>query len=98
MNIYIVTRHVTGSKWGIAIPNLGVYTSLKSANKHFESVLQDRTRRGSALIVWEHNFTQQNDNIIREALIKDEEEHEHLKIELWKVLPNQGKKGKYGND
>ena len=48
MYIYIVTRivDVDGKRFGTAVPNLGVHTSLKKAVNHFEGVKTERLKRG----------------------------------------------------
>ena len=91
-NVYIVTRVVQNSEFGIAIPNLGVHTALKRATEHFESIKQDRIKQGYTEH-WDHCEHQEcaGAMAVRRAYLShrhrndDGTEHEELRIELWRV-------------
>lgn len=56
--IYVVTRTVSGNTIGQAVPNLGVFTNFKDADRHYRSVIEERLKRGYQLH-WENEW---NDN------------------------------------
>lgn len=88
--IYVVTRIVKSKQaCGVAIPNLGVHTSERSARDHFESVIQDRTKYGR--VVWDRDtgmdfYRDEQTVLIREAHCQDNwHGDEFLRLEKWKI-------------
>ena len=84
--IYIVTRIVTGQKYGVAVPNLGVHTSYSKAKSHFDSVVAGRLKYGKATVLWTRYLPKNEyERRIVASLIQEGDAYEELFIEKWPV-------------
>jgi len=87
--VYIVTRVVTNETGpGVAIPNLGIHTSLKKALVHYNSIVEDRVQRGYK-ILWDHSTPEdwRHERAVRtrECMIEQPTCLENLIIERWPI-------------
>lgn len=83
--VYIVTRIFDHSMPGITqIPNLGVHTSLKKAQKHFDSVYQDRTQYGPVTMT-SYDDTPMNSDRSKKIQWAFTNDGEEIRLEKWKV-------------
>jgi hypothetical protein len=99
--IYVVTRCCENEQWGRSIPNLGVCTSKKKANAHFNMLVRNRRKNGYTInLIQSHDYDSRvatHRPVIREAYITrkymvamtkgyiEKTEIEHLKIERWTI-------------
>jgi hypothetical protein len=86
--VYIVTRICRcPSESVLAIPNLGVYFSLKKATAHYRSVVESR-KKGGAKCYWERrpdNFWDKNEIIIETYIQEKDGTCENIFIECWRI-------------
>jgi len=91
--VYIVTRMVTGNSPGtVDIPNLGVHSNQKAAEKHYNSIILDRDSLGCYIKqLGSANCPGERRNILREARIDystakyDRNKIENLQLERWSL-------------
>lgn len=50
---YMVTREIEDSGPGYPVPNLGLHSSVKKAKKHYDSIIEDRSKNNDFKLHWD---------------------------------------------
>lgn len=84
-HVYVVTRiHMIKTQGVVEIPNLGMHSSRKKADSHFDNVVEDRKKREH--VVREQCYEgdgRDNYTVVRSAYCA--ESQEQIRLEKWKL-------------